>query len=98
MTGPACSSPEYRGPGSRLPLCRTNCTGPWKTATVTTDPSAARTRETATPEGTAAGSGRADELPPEADGVPAMATGGTDDELHAVVSHTPATAVATAYP
>src|SRR5208283_4513088 len=97
MTGPACSSPEYRAPGSRLPLCRTNCTGPWKTATVTTDPSAVCTRETVTPGATAAGSGRADELPPEADGVPAMAAGGTEDELHAAVIHTPATAVAIAH-
>src|SRR5450631_3384168 len=97
MTGPARSSPEYRGPGSRPPLCRTNCTGPPKTATVTTDPSAVRTRETVTPGGTAAGSGRADELPPEADGVPALATGGTEDELHAAVSHTPAMADAAAH-
>lgn len=54
--------------------------------------------ETVTPGGTAAaGSGRADALPAEADGVPALATAGIEDELHAAVSHTPAMADAAAH-
>ena len=42
LTGPAAA------PGSSLPLCSTYRTGPRNAATVTTDPSVARTRETMT--------------------------------------------------
>src|SRR5207245_2037900 len=44
--GPACTTDSAAEPGSELPLCSRYCTDPVNRASVTSDPSAARNRET----------------------------------------------------
>jgi hypothetical protein len=46
MAEPSLTSAAYAPPGSWLPSCSEYRTEPWKTATVTTGPSAIRVRDT----------------------------------------------------
>src|SRR5512142_3419375 len=99
MAGPACTRAAYAAPGSRLPLCRTYCTGPRKVATMTADPSAAGTRDSVTPGGPP-GTGALPAWPARAwAGELATALGrpgaAGDDVPQAAVTQTPARTAAT---
>jgi hypothetical protein len=83
-------------------LCSTYATGPPKVATVTTDPSAVRTRETETLGTGGGGAGRVGDAAARLAGT-IVATGpdragegagAAAEELHAAVRHKPASAAA----
>src|SRR5271157_2884324 len=102
MAGPACTRAAYAAPGSRLPLCRTYCTGPWKVATVTADPPAVCTRDSVTPGGPPgiglppawpARAGAA--CPGELAAARARPGAAGEDVPQAAVTHTPARTAAT---